>query len=70
MKSNALLMSVDRMAVISLLSRANFQSSMSPKIVVSVLFYFLYAGKLGLSLFSNEFVTCLQSTFSNILSTA
>ena len=70
MESKALLMSVERMAVISFLSKANFQSSMSLSSVVSVLFCFLYAVKHGLSLLSNECVACLLSFVSNTLSTA
>ena len=70
MESKALLMSVERMAVISFLSRANFQSSMSLSSVVSVLFCFLYAVKHGLTLLLNECVACLLSSFSNTLSTA
>ena len=69
-ESKALLISVERMAVISLLTRANFQSTMSLNSVVSVLFCFLYADKQGLNLLSNEYVACLLSSFSNTLSTA
>ena len=70
MESKASLMSVERMAVISFLSRANFLSSMSLCSVVSVLFCFLYAVKHGLTLLSNECVSCLLSSFSNTLFTA
>ena len=70
MESKELLMSVGSIAVISPLSKANFQSSISLGSVVSVLLYFLYTVKHGLSLLSNESVTCLLSSFSNTLSTA
>ena len=45
MKLKALVMFVEKMVVISSLSRANFQSSMTLNSVVSVLFCFLYAVK-------------------------
>ena len=70
MESKALLMSVESIAVISPLSKANFQSSISLSSVVSVLLCFLYAVKHGLSLLSNESVTCLLSSPPNTLSTA
>ena len=63
-------MCVAGMAVISLLSRANFQSSVSFRCVVSVLFCFFYAVEQGLSLLSNAFVICVRSSFSTALSTA
>ena len=63
MKLKALVMFVEKMVVISSLSRANFQSSMTLNSVVSVLFCFLYAVKHGRGLLPNECVACLLRSF-------